>query len=68
VTKKKRKNTNKRYKQKMLGHWWLTLVILATWEAEIGKIVVRGQPRQIIHKTPFLKQPEQNGVEVWLKQ
>jgi hypothetical protein len=27
-------------------------VILATWEAEIKRIKVRGQPRQIIYKTP----------------
>jgi hypothetical protein len=26
---------------------WLTPVILATWEAEIRRIMVRGQPRQI---------------------
>jgi cell division septal protein FtsQ len=26
--------------------------ILATWEAEIRKIVVRGQLRQIVHKAP----------------
>jgi hypothetical protein len=25
---------------------WLTTVILATWEAEIGRIVIPGQPRQ----------------------
>jgi hypothetical protein len=28
------------------GCWWLTLVILATWEAEIRKTSVDGQPRQ----------------------
>jgi hypothetical protein len=22
------------------GHWWLLLIILATWEAEIGRIKV----------------------------
>jgi hypothetical protein len=31
---------------------WLVLVILATWEAEIGKIALWGQPRQIVHKIP----------------
>jgi hypothetical protein len=31
---------------------WLKSVILAPWEAKIRKIVVRGQPRQKVHKTP----------------
>jgi hypothetical protein len=30
-------------------------VILDTWKAEIGKIAVQGQPRQIVHKTQFPK-------------
>jgi hypothetical protein len=34
-------------------HWWLTPVILATWEAEIRKIEVWGQPRKI--ETPSVK-------------
>jgi hypothetical protein len=29
-------------------HWWFMPIILATWEAEIGRIMVRGQPRQIV--------------------
>jgi hypothetical protein len=30
-------------------------IILATWEDEIGKIKVPGQPRQIVHKNPSPK-------------
>jgi hypothetical protein len=33
----------------------LTVVILATWETEIGKIMVQGQPRQIVHETSISK-------------
>jgi hypothetical protein len=32
-----------------------TSVILATWEAEIGKTMVQGQPRKIIWETPHLQ-------------
>jgi hypothetical protein len=34
---------------------WLTLVILTTWEAENGWIMVQDQPGQIVHNTPSLK-------------
>jgi hypothetical protein len=30
-------------------------IILSTWEAEIGSIMVQGQPRQIVHETPSPK-------------
>jgi hypothetical protein len=33
------------------GHWWLTPVILATWEAEIRRITVHSQLRQIVLET-----------------
>jgi hypothetical protein len=31
--------------------WWLTLKILATWEAEVRKIMVQGQSREIVPET-----------------
>jgi hypothetical protein len=37
------------------GCWQLTPIILANWEAEVMKIVVQGQPRQVVHKTPISK-------------
>jgi hypothetical protein len=33
------------------GHQWLRPVIPATQEAEISRIMVRSQPRQIVHET-----------------
>jgi hypothetical protein len=39
--KKKRKERKKNMKTSWV--WWVTPVILATWEAEIGRIMVRGQ-------------------------
>jgi hypothetical protein len=42
-------------------------VILATWESENRRIAVQGKPVQVVYKTPSPKQPEKNGLEVWLK-
>jgi hypothetical protein len=33
-------------------HWWLTPVIPASWEAEIGRIKVQGQHKQIVWRHP----------------
>jgi hypothetical protein len=38
-----------------VGCWWFTPVILATWEAEIRRIEVQDQPKQIVHETLSLK-------------
>jgi hypothetical protein len=37
--------------QLLIRHWCLTPVILATQEAEIRRIAVQSQPRQIVRKT-----------------
>jgi hypothetical protein len=42
-------------------------VILATWETEIGRIMFEVSPGKIVCETQLPKQPEQTGLEVWLK-
>jgi hypothetical protein len=39
------------------GHWWLTPVILAPQEAEIRRIEMQSQPKQIVHETLSQKNP-----------
>jgi hypothetical protein len=46
------KTTTTKKKNLSPGTQWLTPVILATWEAEAGKIVVLGQPRQMFMRPP----------------
>jgi hypothetical protein len=41
----------------MDGCWWLIPVILAPQEAEIGRIMVQSQFRQIVHKSLPQKYP-----------
>jgi hypothetical protein len=36
----------------LAGHWWLTSVILATWEAEIGRIIIQVRPCQKVCDIP----------------
>jgi hypothetical protein len=38
-------------------------VILATWEAEIWRIMVWGQPRQTVHETPPTLQNNQRKID-----
>jgi hypothetical protein len=40
-------------------HWWYTPVILATWKAEIRKIMVLGEFQQIVQETLPQKYPTQ---------
>jgi hypothetical protein len=44
------------------GHQWLPLVILATQEAEVRRIVVQSQPRQIVLKDLISKKPFKKRV------
>jgi hypothetical protein len=41
----------KKILRKQIGRaWWLKPIILAVWEAEIGRILISGQPRQKLHE------------------
>jgi hypothetical protein len=42
-------------------------IIIAPWEAEIGRTAVQGQLRKIVHEISSSKEPEKNGLEVCLK-
>jgi hypothetical protein len=42
---------NHNRKEFSVRYWWLTPVILATWNAEIRRIKVQVQPREIVGKT-----------------
>jgi hypothetical protein len=45
-----------------MGTGWLTPVILASWEAEIGRITVRGQFGHTVGKSLSQKYPPQAEV------
>jgi hypothetical protein len=46
---------------------WLTSIILATQEAEIRRIFVQSQPRQIVCKTYLEKPFTKIGMVAWIK-
>jgi hypothetical protein len=51
--------------KRKVGHWWLTYVVLATQEAEIRRIEVQNQHRQIVLETlsgKYLTQKRAGGV------
>jgi hypothetical protein len=53
-TKKQNNNQKERIKKVLAGHWWLTPVMLASWDqelVEIRSIKVWSQLGQIVHET-----------------
>jgi hypothetical protein len=48
-------------------HQWLIPVILTTQEAEIRRITVQSQPRQMVHETLSQKNPSQKRLTEQLK-
>jgi hypothetical protein len=38
-----------------VGGWWLTPIILGTWESEIGRFMGQGQPWQVVLRPPSPK-------------
>jgi hypothetical protein len=50
-----------------VGCWWLTPAIPGTQEAEIGRIMVTTQPREIVSRSYLEKYPSQKGLAEWLK-
>jgi hypothetical protein len=55
-------------RKSLLGHLWLTPVILATQEAEIRRIAVQSQTCQIVSQDPILeKTHHRKGLLEWLK-
>jgi hypothetical protein len=50
---------------KRARHWWVMPVILATQEADIRRILVQSQPRQIVLETLSQKKPFTHTKKGW---
>jgi hypothetical protein len=46
-------------RKKKVGHWWLMPVIPETQEAEIRRIEVHSQTRQVVLRDPISENPSQ---------
>jgi hypothetical protein len=59
-------NNNSLKNEIITEHWWLMPIILATWEAEIQRITVLGQPGQNKFSRPHLnrKRAEDDGSQL----
>jgi hypothetical protein len=53
--------------QKLARRRWLSSLILATQEADIRRIAVRSQPRQIVCETLSQKTSHKIGLVEWFK-
>jgi hypothetical protein len=53
---------------KHTGNYWLTPVILATHEAEIGRVEVQGLPEQMCKRPHLQNNQHKKGLQAWLKQ
>jgi hypothetical protein len=49
-------------------HWWLTPIILATWEAQIRRIMVQNQSWASSSQDPILKTYHKKRLVEWHKQ
>jgi hypothetical protein len=60
-------SSSKKYVVKMslkARHQWVTSLILATWEAEMERIEVGGQPRQKVLETPSQPMARHSGIHL----
>jgi hypothetical protein len=64
---KRLKQKTKKKRNEITGQWQLMPIILATWEAEMRRIKVQDQTRQILPEIPIFKITRANQLEMRLK-